>query len=136
VQTSRGVFLNDEAQVLGRGHFTRATGLVRDGEVVGVSNLRHRLTRKLKLDGGSIGYGIRPSARGHGLAAVLLGRTLDRARSMGLREAWVTCAKTNLASAATIARNGGTLMSEAFIESRGEVVQRYKIELGGRGGRD
>ena len=37
--------------------------LVLDGTtVVGVSNLRHRLTDSLRRDGGHIGYGVRPSA--------------------------------------------------------------------------
>jgi len=106
--------------------------LIRDGEVVGVSNLRHKLTEKLMLEGGNVGYGIRPSARGCGFATVLLSQTLDRARSMGLREVLLTCAKDNAASVATITRNGGTLMSEAFIEARGEIVQRYKIGLARR----
>ena len=104
--------------------------LVRDDvEVVGVSNLRHRLTYELKIDGGNIGYGIRPSARGRGFANVLLRNTLDRARAMGLAEALLTCGKGNYASASTIVRNGGVLVSEAFIESRGEIVQRYRIDL-------
>jgi predicted acetyltransferase len=104
--------------------------LVRDDvEVVGVSNLRHRLTDELKIDGGNIGYGIRPSARGRGFANVLLRNTLDRARAMGLAEALLTCGKGNYASASTIVRNGGVLVSEAFIESRGEIVQRYRIDL-------
>ena len=38
--------------------------LVRDGsEVIGVSNLRHRLTKALRFEGGHIGYGVRPTAR-------------------------------------------------------------------------
>jgi predicted acetyltransferase len=108
--------------------------LVRDDvEVVGVSNLRHRLTEQLKIDGGNIGYGIRPSARGRGFANVLLRNTLDRARAMGLAEALLTCGKGNHASASTIVRNGGMLVSEEFIESRGEIVQRYRIDLASTG---
>jgi predicted acetyltransferase len=104
--------------------------LIRDDvDVVGVSNLRHKLTDRLKIEGGNIGYGIRPSARGHGFANVLLRNTLDRARAMGLVEAWLTCGKGNHASVKTIVRNGGVLVSEAFLESRGEIVQRYRIDL-------
>jgi predicted acetyltransferase len=104
--------------------------LVRDDvEVVGVSNLRHSLTENLKIEGGNIGYGIRPTARGQGHANVLLRHTLDRARAMGLTEALLTCGKANHASVKTILRNGGALVSEAFIESRGEIVQRYRIDL-------
>src|ERR1043166_4024106 len=102
--------------------------LVRNGtEVLGVSNLRHRLTDALRAEGGHIGYGIRPSARGQGFATQLLRRTLDRAWAIGIEEAWLTCGKGNLASVRTILHNGGVLVSEEFMASRGEVIQRYKI---------
>ena len=106
--------------------------LVRDEtEVVGVSNLRHRLTDALRRDGGSIGYGVRPSSRGFGFAHILLRHTLDRARDVGLTEAWLTCARDNKASVRTILRNGGEFISEELIADRGETVQRYRISLDG-----
>jgi predicted acetyltransferase len=102
--------------------------LVRDGtEVVGVSSLRHFLTPKLLREGGNIGYGIRPSARGQGLGTEILRRTLDRAAAIGLNEALVTCDKANVASARVILRNGGVLDSEIFLEERGVLLQRYWI---------
>lgn len=105
--------------------------LVRDGtEVVGVSNLRHRLTDALRHTGGNIGYGVRPSARRQGVATQLLGCTLDRARDMGMNEALLTCSKTNEASIRTILRNGGAFVSEDYIPSEGAVMQRYRIALG------
>ena len=106
--------------------------LVRDGkEVVGVSNLRHALTPKLRVEGGNIGYGVRPSARRRGYATALLRGTLERARAVGLQEALLTCAKNNAASVATIRRCGGRFDSEEFIPERKEVVQRYWITLAG-----
>ena len=104
-----------------------------DTEVVGISNLRHQLTEKLRHEGGNIGYGVRPSARGSGFATFLLRCTLDRAREIGLSEALLTCGKNNIASVRTILRNGGELLSEEYLESRGEVVQRYRISLDGTG---
>jgi predicted acetyltransferase len=103
--------------------------LVDDDEVVAVSNLRHRLTHNLRIEGGNIGYGVRPSARRRGHATELLRRTLDEARAVGLAEALLTCAKANAGSVATIVRCGGKLDSEEFIPTRGEVVQRYWIAL-------
>jgi predicted acetyltransferase len=105
--------------------------LVRDRrEVVGVSNLRHALTPRLRIEGGHIGYGVRPSARRRGYATALLRGTLERARALGLTQALITCAATNAASVATIRRCGGRFDSEEFVPERGEVVQRYWIALG------
>jgi len=104
--------------------------LVRDGrDVVGVSNLRHALTPALRVEGGNIGYGVRPSARLRGYATRLLKATLDRAREIGLDRALLTCAKDNAGSVATIRRCGGVFDSEEFIPARNEVVQRYWIDL-------
>src|SRR5690606_39005261 len=99
--------------------------LVEGGEVVGVSNLRHRLTDALRIEGGHIGYGIRPTARGRGLGREILRLTLAQARRRGIDAVLLTCAKANAASAAVIAANGGRLAAEEFIASRGEVVQRW-----------
>ena len=101
--------------------------LMEGGEVVGVSNLRHRLTDALRIEGGHIGYGIRPTARGRGLGREILRLTLVEARRRGIDRVLLTCAKANAASAAVIAANGGRLDSEEFIASRGEVVQRWWI---------
>jgi predicted acetyltransferase len=123
-ECSRGIGLPD-------GFVAHSTfWLVEHGaEVVGVSNLRHALTSALRRDGGNIGYGVRPSARGRGLATKLLRLTLLRARTVGLKRVLLTCAKENIASARTILRNGGVLESEEFLPDRSEVVQRYWIEI-------
>ena len=97
------------------------------GEVVAVSNLRHALTPKLRIEGGHIGYGVRPSARRRGHATEILRRTLAEARAKGIDAALVTCAAANEGSRATILRCGGRLDSEEYVQSRGEVVQRYWI---------
>jgi len=102
--------------------------IVEEGrEVVGVSNLRHRLTDSLRLEGGHIGYGVRPSARRRGVATELLRLTLRRAHALGIREALVTCASTNEGSIRTILRNGGRFDNETFVEKRGEAVRRYWV---------
>lgn len=98
--------------------------LVRDGkEVVGVSNIRHALTPALLREGGSIGYGIRPTARRQGLGIAILRLSVLRAVELGQTRVLVTCGKQNVASAGVIVRNGGVLESEEYLADRGEVVQ-------------
>ncbi len=102
--------------------------LVRDWtEVVGVSNIRHSLTPSLLREGGSIGYGIRPTARNQGVGTAILRLSLLRAAQLGVSPVLVTCGKDNVASAGVILRNGGVLESEEYLADRGEVVQRYWI---------
>ena len=102
--------------------------LVRDRtEVVGVSNIRHALTPALLREGGSIGYGIRPTARRQGLGTAILRLSLLRAAELGVARVLVTCGQRNVSSAGVILRNGGVLESEEFLAERGEVVQRYWI---------
>jgi predicted acetyltransferase len=59
--------------------------------------------------GGHIGYGIRPSARGRGLATWALGQVLSKATALGLDRVLITCADGNVASARVIERRGGVL---------------------------
>lgn len=76
---------------------------------------------------GDIGYGVRPSARGRGLATWALGVMLEEARSLGLDRVLLVCADGNLASAATIERNGGDL--EDVRDTELGPARRYRITL-------
>ena len=80
-----------------------------DCMLLGAISLRHHLNDDLLHRGGHIGYGIRPSARGQGLATWALGAVLEPARALGLERVLVTCNDDNAASARTIERNGGVL---------------------------
>ena len=122
--------------------FSRGVGLLRPGQVehstfwlvdsrrvlLGVSNIRHRLTPKLERKGGHIGFGVRPSQRRKGHATRLLALTLREASALGIHRALLTCDKDNLASAAVIAKNGGVLDSEDDVGGR--IIQRYWIDVG------
>ena len=83
--------------------------IVEGGTYLGAITLRHALNEKLLDGGGHIGYGVRPSARGRGLATWAVGHVLDRARERGMDRVLITCDDVNLASARTIERNGGVL---------------------------
>jgi predicted acetyltransferase len=125
--------LRDESNGIGlpEGFVPHSTfWLVRDGEeIVGVSNLRHRLTPFLLREGGNIGYGIRPSARRKGYGREILKMTLPEARSLGLARVLVTCGKSNLGSVRIILATGGVFESEELSVERDEMVRRYWIDL-------
>ena len=53
---------------------------------------------------------------------------LDECRKLGIKRVLMTCEKTNTGSAKSIIRNGGVLENE-FVNSDGEVEQRYWIDL-------
>lgn len=104
--------------------------LVRDGRVLGVSNLRHELTDFLRHEGGHIGYSVRPTERGKGYATLMVKLVLKKARQLGLERVLITCDKDNLASARVIQKNGGKLESETISKRRGKMKQLYWIKLG------
>ena len=80
-----------------------------DGQAVGFLNLRLRLNDYLLQEGGHIGYSIRPSARGKGLAKEQLRQGLQVAKSKNIKRVLVTCDSDNAASRAVILANGGVL---------------------------
>ena len=77
---------------------------------------------------GHIGYGIRPSERCKGYAAILLALALVKCRELGIKKALVSCDKHNIGSAKTILKNGGVYYKD-FTEENGNIVQQYWIAL-------
>lgn len=120
---ARGVGLPD-------GHVPQTTywGLV-GGEIVGSIRLRHRLTPDLEVEGGHIGYDVRPSRRGRGYATQMLALVLDRAREMDLARVLITCDADNIASARVIQKNGGRPAGQTRSPESGLDVLRFWIEL-------
>ncbi|WP_116203322.1 GNAT family N-acetyltransferase [Amycolatopsis circi] len=98
--------------------------LVEDGQVLGGIALRSGPAEYVSW-AGHLGFGIRPSARGRGLASWALREMLTEAR--GLSRVLLACAGENLASAKTIERAGGVL-EEVRQTERGP-VRRYWITL-------
>ncbi|MDO9377410.1 MAG: GNAT family N-acetyltransferase [Nocardioidaceae bacterium] len=100
--------------------------VVEDGDVLAGVALRHELdgrTRSL----GHVGFGVRPSARGRGVASWALGRTLGLARDLGLSSVALVCDVRNVASARTIERAGGVLVS--VDDTRHGRTRRYEVGL-------
>ena len=124
-------FENDSTGVDSNGFVPHTTFWLVDSnsKVLGVSNLRHSLTKDLVKEGGHIGYGIRPSCRNGGLGTRILELSLSEARKLELSSVLLTCNKNNMGSAAIIIKNGGVFESEEYLESYGGVVQRYWIAI-------
>ncbi len=60
--------------------------------LLGAARVRHRLNDKLQLDGGNIGYEIRPPERGKGYGSAILRLILLEARRIGLDRVLLTAA--------------------------------------------
>lgn len=100
--------------------------LVDDNEIIGVTNLRHYLNKRIKHCGGHIGLGIRPSVRGKGLGKLLMQLSIEHLFNLGVKPIHIHCYKNNTSSAKAIKSNGGILSSE-FTENN-QVIQRYLVE--------
>lgn len=75
---------------------------------------------------GHVGYGIRPSARGRGIATCALGQVVRELIDVrGLTAVLAVCETGNGASAATIKRNAGRLDTQTSTDE----VERYWIEM-------
>lgn len=98
--------------------------------IYGGLHIRHCLTRELRLFGGHIGYGIRPSERGKGLGKLQLELGLQKAKEMGLERVMVSCNAFNKASDAVIKHCGGELEFEGVSELHPNVrLKRYWFTL-------
>jgi predicted acetyltransferase len=103
--------------------------LLRGDRIVASSRLRHELIPVLLLDGGNIGYEVRPSERRRGIGRELLRLTLDEARRIGLRRALLTTETTNLGSIGVILANGGVFEDTSVSPNTGRTLNRYWITL-------
>lgn len=99
-----------------------------NGRLLGAVNIRHTLNERLLLEGGHIGYGVRPGARGRGLAAVMVRLTFPFLRELGITGALITCDDGNAASAKTIERLGGRMENKA-LNAQGVWVRRYWLDI-------
>jgi len=104
--------------------------LVRNGTtIVAASWLRHRITPTLGIEGGHIGYTVRPQFRRHGYGTRICALTLERARRIDIRRALITCDTDNLASARIIRKNGGMFAGEGRSPRTRKPVSRYWVDL-------
>ena len=99
--------------------------ILEDDQVQGGIVLRHAAD----ANAGHVGYGVRPSARGRGLASWALGQALVVARGRGMTQVEIVCESGNAASSAVIERNGGHQVRSP--RDSAAQVHRYRIDLEG-----
>lgn len=100
--------------------------IVDDDQIVGGIALRHPGHHDIPW-AGHIGFGVRPSARGRGLATHALLLMLAEAERLGATSVLLVCAVDNAASAKTIERAGGIL--EGIQATELGPARRYWIRL-------
>ena len=101
--------------------------LVHEGRIIGLFNLRHRLTEFLHRFGGHVGYSVRPSERRNGYGTILLEAAKDLARDMKIERLLVTCDPQNVASVGVIKKCGGVFEDRFYYEPLEHDVCRYWI---------
>ncbi|HNV20465.1 MAG TPA: GNAT family N-acetyltransferase [Candidatus Hydrogenedentes bacterium] len=101
-----------------------------EGRLIGMSRLRRRLSRALRIEGGHIGYTIRPMERRKGYGTRLCALTIEEARKTGkFTRLLITCDTRNTGSARIIETNGGILENYVISPRSGRQVSRYWVTL-------
>ncbi|MBK7952267.1 MAG: GNAT family N-acetyltransferase [Deltaproteobacteria bacterium] len=95
--------------------------------LVGASRIRWRIVPVLLEDGGHIGYEVRRSARGRGIARQILRRSIEVARAAGVREIYLTAAVDNHASLRVIESQGALFETETTSPRTGQRMRRYVL---------
>ncbi len=98
--------------------------------LLGSIRLRKYLNEELKIEGGHIGYDIRPSARNKGFGTKMLALCLEKAKELNFKKVLITCYSDNLGSVKVIENNGGVLDSiEPSPKRNRKDTKRYWITL-------
>lgn len=83
--------------------------LYEDDVPVGMGKVRHLLTDALLLEGGNVGYAIRPSARNRGLGRAFLALLIEESRKIGVDRLLLTVRNDNQPSIRVALANGGRI---------------------------
>ena len=100
-----------------------------DNRIVGMINIRYNLNERLLLNGGHIGYSIRPTERRKGYNKINLYLGLKRLDELNVETVLLDCVKSNIGSSKTMLALGAKKYNEIYNEDYGEVVEKYKIDI-------
>ena len=103
--------------------------ILEQDRAVGLLRMRHELNAATRIQGGHIGYYIRPDARQRGLATQALGLALQEIEALGVRRVMLTTNPSNLGSIRVIEENGGQLRAQIPTEDGQDTINQYWIEL-------
>lgn len=140
ISASLGLSSSDYAEWVAKIHKNASEGDEEWGEsllylcfdmdrLIGLLSIRYDLPKSLSEKYGDIGYGVRPSERNKGYATDILRYGLSVCKEKGKTKVVLGCFKDNLASAATIKKNGGVLIAENENYKEGRISQYYLIHL-------
>jgi predicted acetyltransferase len=99
-----------------------------DNRLIGMINIRLVLNERLQRIGGHIGYGIRPTERGHGYNEINLYLALLRCHEVGLDMVLLDCDDDNPASYRTMEALGGVMINR-WEDAEEGVLRRYAINV-------
>ncbi len=100
-----------------------------DDNIIGMTNIRHTLNKKLYFHGGNIGYSIRPTQRGKGYGKIILYLALEKCKNLGLKQVLITAEDTNIPSYKTIEALGGILENKVLDKNKNKYFRRYWINV-------
>ncbi len=101
-----------------------------DDKIIGMINIRTKLTDRVKVHGGNIGYSIRPTEQHKGYGKEILKLGLNKCREKGMKKITIVTNSENIASSKIIKScNGIMINSIPSLEYKNQRDLIYTITL-------
>jgi predicted acetyltransferase len=97
--------------------------------LLGGIRFRTRLNDQLLIEGGHIGYDIRPTVRNKGLATAMVSLLFEKIKDQKIEKVLITCFDDNPASEKVILKLGGKLESIEPSPRNGKMSKRFWVEI-------